>query len=98
VELANHSDVRMSEMSHSRRASTSGLPLSADMFSAGRHVSKVPGTDMLPVVGIDLTAFERSHSRAIRNRSLIGVAGSAPGTNDLAFLGRFRHAVIVPHS
>ena len=48
--------------------------------------------------GLDLTAFERSHSRAVRNRSLICVAGSAPGANDLAFLGRFRHAVIVPHS
>ena len=58
----------------------------------------LPGTDILPVVGLDLTAFERSHSRAVRNRSLICVAGSAPGTNDLAFLGRFRHAVIVPHS
>src|SRR5260370_11109528 len=56
------------------------------------------GTDILPVVGLDLTAFERSHSRAVRNRSLICVAGSAPGTNDLAFLGRFRHAAIVPHS
>src|SRR5258706_16058349 len=56
------------------------------------------GTDILPVVGFDLTAFERSHSRAVRNRSLICVAGSAPGTNDLAFLGRFRHAAIVPHS
>jgi hypothetical protein len=30
--------------------------------------------------GLDLTAFERSHSRAVRNRSLIRVAGSAPGT------------------
>src|SRR5258708_25991932 len=56
------------------------------------------GTDILRVVGFDLSAFERSHSRAVRNRSLICVAGSAPGTNDLAFLGRFRHAAIVPHS
>src|SRR5260370_32881780 len=56
------------------------------------------GTDILPVFGFDLTAFERSHSRAVRNRSLICVAGSAPGTNDLAFVGRFRHAAIVPHS
>ena len=31
--------------------------------------------------GLDLTAFERSHSGAARNRSLIGVAGSAPGTS-----------------
>jgi hypothetical protein len=29
--------------------------------------------------GFDLTAFERSHSRAVRNRSLICVAGSAAG-------------------
>ena len=38
---------------------------------------------MLPVVG-NLTAFERSHSRAIRTRSLIG-----PGSNDLGFLAVF---------